>query len=247
MTGGLESLTQTFLALHRWAQQALTAALAPGQGEHGVAAAAAFALALGAQHAITPGHGKSILLSYFLGRDARPVAGLAASLKIAAGHVVLAAVLVGLFGAAVGAMGRPAGAAAAIEIAAYAIIAASGAWMLIRCLAPRRTHEANPARHRHAPPVAAALIPCPLTMLLLIYGLANASAAVVAALLAAFMGGIVATLSAVATAAIVLRRLFLVPLSALPGLYAPALRALEAAGAAAILAIGLAFLARKLL
>ena len=244
----LQAIVSGFYALHRDVHQALSAAVASPDGNAKLDyAALAFALALGALHAVTPGHGKAILVSYFLRREAKPLAGVAASMKIAAGHVLLAAILVALFGSAVSFMGRPAGAAAAVETAAYAVIAAMGAWLLIRAVRRPSMPESAHAAGGHDAPAAAALIPCPLTMLLLTYALANASLAVVAVLLAAFAAGIGLTLSAVAAAAIAARRVLAVPLAALPAWHAPALRILEAASAAVILAVGLAFLVPRLM
>jgi ABC-type nickel/cobalt efflux system permease component RcnA len=240
----LQAIVSGFYALHRDVHQALSAAVASPDGNAKLDYAA---LALGALHAVTPGHGKAILVSYFLGREAKPLAGVAASMKIAAGHVLLAAILVALFGSAVSFMGRPAGAAAAVETAAYAVIAAMGAWLLIRAVRRPSMPESAHAAGGHDAPAAAALIPCPLTMLLLTYALANASLAVVAVLLAAFAAGIGLTLSAVAVAAIAARRVLAVPLAALPAWHAPALRILEAASAAVILAVGLAFLVPRLM
>jgi ABC-type nickel/cobalt efflux system permease component RcnA len=57
---------------------------------------AAFAFLLGALHALTPGHGKSVLAAYFLGQEARIRKGLGVTLTAALLHVVsgLAAFLV---------------------------------------------------------------------------------------------------------------------------------------------------------
>lgn len=248
MSGFLESLMGSFYAFHRDVHQALTAAMMPTDGQAGTnLAAIAFASALGALHAVTPGHGKAVLAAYFIGREARLLAGIGASMKIAAGHVLLAVILVALFGSAVSFMGRPAGAAAAIEVAAYAIIAVTGAWLLIRALRRPSISDAGHPSRGHSAPAAAGLIPCPLTMLLLTYALANASLAVVALLLAAFAAGIALTLSAFAVAAIMARRILAVPLAALVDWYAPVLRVLEAASAAVIMAVGLVFLVPRLI
>src|SRR5262245_27126519 len=64
------------------------------------AGAVAFALVLGMIHAMTPGHGKAVVFSYFLGARARPSGGIMMALKIASTHVLSAIALVALFGSA---------------------------------------------------------------------------------------------------------------------------------------------------
>jgi ABC-type nickel/cobalt efflux system permease component RcnA len=53
----------------------------------------ALALALGAVHALTPGHGKSIILAYFVGHSARAIDGLIMAGKVAFSHSFTAIVL----------------------------------------------------------------------------------------------------------------------------------------------------------
>src|SRR5918994_4086376 len=52
------------------------------------------AFAFGAVHAVTPGHGKSVVASYFLGQGAAPRRGLTMSAKVIATHVLSAIILV---------------------------------------------------------------------------------------------------------------------------------------------------------
>jgi ABC-type nickel/cobalt efflux system permease component RcnA len=59
---------------------------------------AALASCLGMVHALTPRHGKVVLFAYFLGRKARPWAGLLAAAQIACLHVGIAIVLVRAIG-----------------------------------------------------------------------------------------------------------------------------------------------------
>lgn len=55
-----------------------------------------FAFLYGVFHALGPGHGKSVVIGYFLGRAARPSRGVAMAAWIALSHVVGAIVIVGL-------------------------------------------------------------------------------------------------------------------------------------------------------
>src|SRR5918996_3592152 len=52
------------------------------------------AFAFGAVHAVTPGHGKSVVMSYFLGQGGAARRGLAMSIKVIATHVLSAIALV---------------------------------------------------------------------------------------------------------------------------------------------------------
>ena len=58
--------------------------------------ALAFAFAYGAIHAFGPGHGKLVIVSYFLGREVRVVRGVAMAAQIAVVHVIAAVVIVWL-------------------------------------------------------------------------------------------------------------------------------------------------------
>ena len=58
--------------------------------------ALAVAFAYGAVHALGPGHGKFVVVSYFLGRDARVMRGVVMAVQIAIVHVIAAIVIVWL-------------------------------------------------------------------------------------------------------------------------------------------------------
>jgi ABC-type nickel/cobalt efflux system permease component RcnA len=172
--------------------------------------AVAFALALGAIHALTPGHGKAVIFSYFLGARARPWSGIVMASKVAGMHVLSAVALVALFGSAASMFGRPAGVAKGVQVASYAIIVAIGLWLLRRAIAEARGRRPHGA-HRHELtrgllPFAIGLLPCPMTMLILTYALANASLAA-GLVLTGFLGvGIAATIALAGSLGIVVRR-----------------------------------------
>ncbi len=209
------------------------------------AGAIAFALALGAIHAMTPGHGKAVIFSYFLGAQARPLSGLAMAGKVAAMHVLSAVLLVALFGSAASMFGRPAGVAKWIQVASYAIIVAIGVWLLWRAL------RGGPAAHRHdlsrgLLPFAIGLLPCPMTMLILTYALANASLAA-GLVLVGFLGvGIAATIALVGSLGMLVRGGAFAVLDPAGRLYARLLGGLEIASCIAIVVLGAIFLAGAL-
>lgn len=233
----IDSLAATFLDFHRQAQSGLTEAVRAVGGGGSAVTAVAFAFALGTLHALTPGHGKAVVVSYFFGRTVRPLAGIGAGLRIAASHVLLAAVLVGLFGAAVTSFGRPAGAAATLQALAHATIALAGLWLLIQALRRNRGAPAPDGHQRHVTTLAG-LIPCPLTMLLLPYALANASLGVAILLIAALGLGIATTIALFALAAIAARRLATTPIAPDAALLGSLSRGLEIVSAGMILAVG---------
>jgi ABC-type nickel/cobalt efflux system permease component RcnA len=210
--------------------------------------AIAFALALGAVHAMTPGHGKAVIFSYFLGTRARPLSGIAMAGKVAGMHVLSAVLLVALFGSAASMFGRPAGVAKWVQVASYAIIVAIGAWLLLRALrgARRAGHEASGHRHdlsRGLLPFAIGLLPCPMTMLILTYALANASLGA-GLVLVGFLGvGIAATIALVGSLGMLVRRGAFAVLDPAGRGYARVLGGLEIASCLAIVLLGAVFLA----
>ena len=213
--------------------------------------AIAFALALGAVHAMTPGHGKAVIFSYFLGTRARPLGGVAMAGKVAGMHVLSAVLLVALFGSAASMFGRPAGAAKWIQVASYAIILVIGAWLLLRALRQARRGGAATVHHRHdlsrgLLPFAIGLLPCPMTMLILTYALANASLGA-GLVLVGFLGvGIAATIALVGSLGMLVRSGAFAVLDPAGTRYARVLTAFEILSCVAIVLLGAVFLAGAL-
>jgi ABC-type nickel/cobalt efflux system permease component RcnA len=132
-----------------------------------IASAVVFALALGAVHALTPGHGKAVVFTYFVGSGSRALSGIWMACKVAASHVLSAALLVALFGSAASMFGRPSGVARWLQITSYAAIVLMGIWFLYRAIADTRGEKiAHVHSHTGFLPFAVGLLPCPLTMLI---------------------------------------------------------------------------------
>jgi len=94
-------------AIHSTVYGAATSALAGAAGDLWAAPSAlALAFAFGMVHALMPGHGKTVIFSYFLGSGARLTTGVAMAVKIAALHVGTAVILLLAIGAAVVRLGR---------------------------------------------------------------------------------------------------------------------------------------------
>lgn len=234
-----------FFDLHRGAYAGLTAHIrALGEGQAAVGVAILFAFALGMLHALSPGHGKTVVFSYFLGHSVRPWAGMAMASKVAATHVGSGALLVLLVGQAATAWGRPAGVAVALQAASHAVIALAGGWLLLRAI--RRPSAAAPDSlqedHSHparALPFAIGVLSCPLTMLILTYAIAHATLLGGLALVGVMRLGIMAIIGAVGTLAILARRRALRWLDPQAGWCLRLCRTLEASSAAVMLCAGL--------
>ncbi len=106
------------------------------------------ALALGAGHALTPGHGKTLMAAYLVGTRGTPLhavgLGLSVSLSHTVGILVLAAVVIG----AADVLPPDLVVRTAPVVAAISILAI-GAWMLIGEWRRRHTARAHAAAHAH--------------------------------------------------------------------------------------------------
>ena len=132
------------------------------------AAGMAVAVALGLVHALTPGHGKSIIFTYFLGRRASVLDGMRIAATAAVTHGTVAVMLVLVAGRVLSPLGRPTGPAAWLEVLAGAIVTAVGAVYVVVAL--RELRHARGNGHRSAPSrsllaIAMGLLPCPLTII----------------------------------------------------------------------------------
>ena len=97
----------------------------------------AIAFVYGVFHAFGPGHGKFIIVSYFLGRDARVGRGIVMAIQVAIVHVIAAIVIVWLAditlqaGFGIGLAEVP-----GVRAASFLIIAAIGLYMLYQAFRP---------------------------------------------------------------------------------------------------------------
>jgi ABC-type nickel/cobalt efflux system permease component RcnA len=197
----------------------------------------ALALALGGIHALTPGHGKTVVVSYFLGRDARPLAGFSMAARVALSHTVSAIVLVLLFGGGVTLLGRPSGPASTLQTLSYGLIAIIGAYYLVVAMRPR-SHEVHGTATPHVLPYAVGVLPCPLTMLVAAHAMVI-GAYVTGLCLAGLMGvGAALTIGLFGTAGIIARRGLLGRIDPESRLFRGTLTAFEVGSSAVILILG---------
>lgn len=128
----------------------------------------AVAVGLGLVHALTPGHGKAVIFSYFLGHSASPLTGLRVAAGAALTHGSIAVLLVLIAGRVLSPLGRPTGAGAWLEATAGLIVAAIGALYVVLSVRGLRwptSHGHGAEGSRPFLAIAMGLLPCPLTII----------------------------------------------------------------------------------
>ncbi len=113
--------------------------------------ALAIAFAYGAVHALGPGHGKFVIVSYFLGREARVMRGVVLAIQIAIVHVIAAVVIVWLADAVLrGGFGLGLSEIPGVRAASFLIIVGIGLYMLYRAVrATLRARSRGAGGHHH--------------------------------------------------------------------------------------------------
>ena len=162
--------------------------------------ALAVAFAYGAVHALGPGHGKFVVVSYFLGREARVMRGVVMAVQIAVVHVIAAIVIVWLADLVLrGGFGLGLSDVPGVRAASFLIIVGIGIYMLyqaVRASLRARAHRAHGHEHGHPHghghghdhrhghshggraeggilALAAGMVPCPGAVLIMLYAVAN--------------------------------------------------------------------------
>lgn len=185
-----------------------------GELRSGGSAAVALAFALGALHALTPGHGKAALAAYFFGREGHAAKGVRIALTAALLHVLsgLAVFLVLRFilKQLPGMFGRSSPSFTALG---YALIIVAGLMMVLQSLRPTRAHEDG----GHALTAGIGLLPCPLTISVLGFAWVQGSPLMVGLVLVGLALGIALTIGTV-LAILARQRLGLALASYLPAL-----------------------------
>ena len=197
----------------------------------------------GALHALMPGHGKSVLVSYHLGRPGRLRDGLVTGTLLALTHIGTAVVFVLAGVAVISRTVATGGRAPAFESASAAFIVLIGILLLWRTIAI--SHHEQPRDGRWLA-VATGLVPCPLTTFILTYALARGMLWIGLAAVAAMSVGVVFTIAAFAVAAVFSRGRFMALLARSEHWRHHAGQMLEIVGALAVIAIGLAMLLPRL-
>ena len=223
-----------------------------------------FAFVYGAVHAVGPGHGKMVVASFFVGREAKLWRGVAMGFQIAVTHVVAAVLLVWLvdisFRHFIG--GSPAE-SLWIRMVSFGLIAAIGFLLLSRAVRKAFTAIRHGLHHLHATghdhhhdlghqgllAFVAGAVPCTGAILVMLFALANGMVGTGVILVTAISAGMAITMSGFGVISILFRRLVMNFLGAPKGRtqgkerpeVAIAAAVLEHAGALLILFIGLSF------
>jgi nickel/cobalt transporter (NicO) family protein len=198
----------SLIAIQGW----LYSGMASGLGDiangdiRAVFAAMAAAVLFGALHAMMPGHGKSVLVSYHLGQPGKLREGIANGTILTLTHVGLALLLVLAGFAVISRAFAQGGRTPQFEIASGAMVALVGAFLLWRS-----TREGQHMHERDGRTLAfvTGMIPCPLTTFIMSYALARGLLAAGLAVTAAMALGMIVTIGGIALAAAFARDRFM--------------------------------------
>ena len=230
---------QNLIELQRWLYGGAT------EGLHTMASSAepsrllgamGFAVLFGIVHAMMPGHGKSVLVTYHLGRPGHVLGGVASSVLLVLTHVGMAVVLVLAGFIVVQRTFVGAGRTPALEATSSVLVILIGLWLLVRSL---KSHDHHSGRTQgRFLSIAAGFVPCPLTTFIMVYALAHGM--VIAGLLVtlAMAGGMVVTISAFAVTAVLFRKALFRILNRRKILLHRASRVFETGSALAIMGAG---------
>lgn len=235
---------QTLVSIQHWLYGGMSQGLSDVAG--GNAGAIFFAMGaailFGAVHALMPGHGKTVLVSYHLGQPARPIDGFVNGSILAVTHVGLAIVLVLAGFAVISRAFAYGGKTPQFEAASGILIVLIGVFLLWRSLADR--HDATRTDGKTLALVTG-MIPCPLTTFVLSYALARGVLAAGLVVTAAMTVGMIAAIGGIAVMAALARTRFMALLSRTERLRHRLGRALEVFGSLAVLGFGLLTFARS--
>lgn len=160
------------IAVQGWIRQSITADLNAFAATRDWAALfpiLPLGIAFGAVHALTPGHGKTVLASYLVGSRLAIVRGLGVAGALALTHVGSAVILALTAAPLITRTLGGAGQAPLLEAVSRGLLGLVGLWFLIRAL------RGQVHRHREGVMVGvvAGLIPCPLTLFAMFLALAR--------------------------------------------------------------------------
>ena len=158
----------------------------------------AIAFACGVIHAFGPGHGKFVIVSYFLGREVRVARGVVMAAQVAIVHVIAAVIIVWLADAVLRAgFGIGLAEVPGVRAASFLIIVGIGVYMLYQAVKTSTSPSSGSwAAHGHSHghghghghshhhghshsleggmlALAAGMIPCPGAVLIMLYAVAN--------------------------------------------------------------------------
>ena len=205
MSSFLAQVLQGLIELQGWIRQSLTAyldAFAASRDWLSLAAVLPVGIVFGAVHALTPGHSKTVLATYLVGSRLPVLRSTLVAAVLALTHVasavIIALVALPLVTRTLVGVGR----VPVLDLASRSLLALVGAWLIFRAF--RR----EPHRHDGeglAVGVFAGLIPCPLTLLVMVLALSRGVPEAGITFAASMMLGVTLTLGIVAVLTVLLR------------------------------------------
>jgi ABC-type nickel/cobalt efflux system permease component RcnA len=230
---------ETLVTIQRWIYGSITAdlgAFATSRDWLALLAILPLGVIFGSVHALTPGHGKSILATYIVGSRTKLSRGTAMAIALALTHVT-SAVLIALaanflISRSIGEAGR----APLLEGISRTLLILIGVLLVVR--AARRAIP-----HDHGEGVAvgviAGLVPCPLTLFVMFFALSRGIVEAGLTFAAAMMFGVAVTLCVVAGISVLARDVLTTFLARHGGTAANVGRYLNIAGGLVLIALGL--------
>jgi nickel/cobalt transporter (NicO) family protein len=185
-------------------------------------------IVFGAAHALTPGHGKTVLSTYAVGSNARSWSALVTALALTLTHVGGAVVLAVVANTLVTRTIVGAGRAPALETISQVLLCIVGLWLVARAAFGRsHVHGVHIAAG-----IVAGLIPCPLTLFLTFYALSLGVLEAGLVFAAAMVGGVGLVLGSVSVASVWSRDALLAAMARHGAAVAMMVRAVDAAAGA---------------
>lgn len=227
------------VAIQRWFYGGMADGLGQvaGGDSSAVFLAMAAAVLFGAVHALMPGHGKTVLVSYHLGQEGKPLQAIANGSILAVTHVGLAIALVLAGFAVISKAFAYGGRTPQFEFASGVFVALIGAVLLWRSLHMDHAHQPRDGGKTLA--FVTGLIPCPLTTFIMSYAMARGLLAAGLAVTAAMTLGMIFTIAGIAFIAALARNRLMRLLDQTESLRRNAGRMLEVGGAVLVVVFGL--------
>jgi len=190
----------TLIDAQRWLYEGIASGLGDfATGDpRAILTALAAAVLFGVVHALMPGHGKTVLVSYHLGQPGRLRDGVVNGAILAVTHVGLAVVLVLAGFAVISKLFAVGGRTPQFELASGVLIMAIGGFLLWRSL--KNDHHKD-GRDGRTLAFVTGFIPCPLTTFIVSYALARGMLVAGLTVTAAMTAGMIVTIGGVALAA----------------------------------------------
>ena len=229
---------ETILAMQRWLYSGMANGLSEVAGGHPAAIFAAMAAAIlfGSVHALMPGHGKTVLMSYHLRQSTRLREGVVNGAILTLTHVGLAVLLVLAGFAVINRAFAYGGRTPQFELASGLLVAVFGVFLLWRSVSSEH-HEHRMDGKKLA--FVTGLIPCPLTTFVMSYALARGMFTAGLAVTLAMALGMIFTIGGVALAAAFARDKFMGLLAKTESWRHRAGTTLEIGGSVMVLVFGL--------